>query len=80
MIDTDIKIYYALIITIFFIVKSLLFCTLWSWLKIKVTHRLEELTKSLENPDQRGNRRMNLSEIKPAIKRGSQRFDPATLS
>ena len=44
--------YYGVIILIFVIVKVLLFITLWSWLKSRVTDRMIELTQKINNNEQ----------------------------
>lgn len=49
---SDVNRYYLFIVLIFFIVKCVLFLVLWSWLRIRVTERIINLTKKLKNNDQ----------------------------
>ena len=61
-IETDVLKYYGIIILIFVFVKLLTFCTLWEWLKSRVTNKMIELTKKINNNEQiddRGNRRVD---------------------
>lgn len=54
--------YYGIIILIFVFVKLLTFCTLWEWLKSRVTNKMIELTKKINNNEQiddRSNRRVD---------------------
>ena len=48
-IETDVLKYYGIIILIFVFVKLLTFCTLWEWLKSRVTNKMIELTKKINN-------------------------------
>ena len=48
-IERDVMKYYGVIILIFVIIKVLLFVTLWSWLKSRVTDRMIELTQKINN-------------------------------
>ena len=59
-IEADVLKYYGNIVLIFVVVKLLTFFTLWNWLKSRVTNRMIELTKKINNNEQiddRGNRR-----------------------
>lgn len=49
--DSDVNQYYMFIVLIFFIVKCILFLVLWSWLRIRVTERMMNLTRKLKNND-----------------------------
>ena len=51
-IETDVLKYYGFIVLIFVVVEVLLFFTLWSWLKSRVTNRMIELTKKINNNEQ----------------------------
>ena len=51
-IEKDVMIYYGYIVLIFVIVKLTLFWTLWSWLKSRVTDRMVELTRKINNNEQ----------------------------
>lgn len=48
-IETDVLKYYGNIVLIFVVVKLLTFFTLWNWLKSRVTNRMIELTKKINN-------------------------------
>ena len=64
MVTEDITVYYRLIFIIFVIVKLFLFCILSSWLRIKVTSRLEELTNTLEhNEESLADRNQSMSDL-----------------
>ena len=42
--DDDVMSYYAFIVIIFLVIKLFLFIVLWSWLKIRVTQRMMDLS------------------------------------
>ena len=48
-IEADVIKYYGVVVLIFVIIKVLLFVTLWSWLKSRVTDRMIELTQKINN-------------------------------
>ena len=49
--NSDVNTYYGFIVMIFFVVKFFLFVVLWSWLRIRVTERMVDLTMKLETND-----------------------------
>lgn len=48
----DVNQYYGFIILIFLVVKIILFLVLWSWLRIRVTERMIDLTNKLKTNEQ----------------------------
>ena len=49
--NNDVDEYYLYIILIFCLVKLALFCVLWSWLRMRVTDRMIDLTRKLKTSD-----------------------------
>ena len=52
IITSDVNTYYLFIVLIFFSGNLILFVVLWSWLRIRVTERMVDLTMKLETNDQ----------------------------
>ena len=74
-IEADVMKYYGFIILIFIVVKVLLFFTLWSWLKSRVTNRMVELTNKINNNEQIEDKSRGLDEFEknpPGMQMGSQ--------
>ena len=50
--EGDVDQYYLMICAVFIVVNIILFCVLWTWLRLRVTDRINLLTNKLQSNDQ----------------------------